>query len=73
MCGGAFAGLLCEPFGLIVTIKFLAEIFSDYKIKQLISFWDFGIDMKFFKARIDNGVPILSFASETIFILSSVT
>jgi hypothetical protein len=36
MFGGAFAGLLCEPFGLIVTIKFLVEIFNDYRIKQLI-------------------------------------
>jgi hypothetical protein len=34
--------------------------------------WDFGIDMKFFKAGIDNKLPILPFASETIFALSGV-
>jgi hypothetical protein len=42
MFGGAFAGLLCEPFGLIVAIKFLVEIFSDYRSNNSfnLGFWN---------------------------------
>jgi len=42
MFGGAFAGLLCEPFGLIIAIKFLVEIFSDYRSNNSfnLGFWN---------------------------------